>query len=144
MVDVLVIDDEANFLKDLAEGLRLYSKKLFVVTTNNAEKALEILRTAKIDVVVTDLRMPGMGGTGFLREVCDGHPHLPVIIMSACAKASMHKELQGLTYAGYLEKPVELKGVADAILHAVSAAGRWETRKGMGLPPRREKHHTSD
>jgi hypothetical protein len=53
MLDVLLVDDETHFLKSLAEGLRLYSKKLHVITADNGKKAVEILNTAVVDVVVT-------------------------------------------------------------------------------------------
>ncbi|HTG00607.1 MAG TPA: response regulator [Nitrospirota bacterium] len=117
MVDVLVVDDEINFLKDLAEGLHMYSNDIYVIAASSGEKALEILNTAKIDVVLTDLRMPGMGGLNFIKEVSSTHPDIPVIIMSACARTSMECELPGGCVA-YLEKPVGLDEVADAIHQA--------------------------
>lgn len=118
LVDVLLIDDEAPFLNDLAEGLRLNSKRLQVVTANNAGKALEMLRTCKFDVVLTDLNMPGMNGYQVLREVEQRHPGTPVIIMSAYSRNSVTDRLEGLQYTGYLEKPLDLREVAEAILDA--------------------------
>jgi DNA-binding NtrC family response regulator len=144
MIDVLVIDDEINFLKDLAEGLRLYSKKIYVITTSNAEKALEILKTAKIDVVLTDLKMPGIGGIEFVKQVCTSNPHLPVIIMSACARMTVDDKLPGLKLAGYLEKPVGLHEIADAILYAANYPGHREKKQATGHDPIQEIRRTHD
>ena len=117
-VDVLLIDDEAPFLNDLAEGLRLNSGRLQVITATTAEKALEMLRTCKFDVVVTDLNMPGMNGYQVQQEVDQRHPGTPVIIMSAYARNSVEDRLDGLRFTGYLEKPLDLREVAETILDA--------------------------
>jgi DNA-binding NtrC family response regulator len=117
-VDVLLIDDEAPFLNDLAEGLRLNSRRLQVITATTAEKALEMLRTCKFDVVVTDLNMPGMNGYQVLREVEQRHPGTPVIIMSAYSRNSVEDRLMNLRYTGYLEKPLDLREVTETILDA--------------------------
>ncbi len=116
MTDVLLIDDEAHYLASLAEGLRLYSKNLHVMTADSASKAIGILNTAVVDVVVTDLNMPGMSGYEFLRSLKQTHPHVPVIIMSACAQASAQGRLQNLKVAQYIEKPLDLDTIARAIL----------------------------
>jgi len=116
MRNVLLVDDETHFLKSLAEGLRLYSKKLQVITADNGKKAVEILKTTVVDVVVTDLRMPCMDGYEFLSYMQLHHPHVPVIIMSACAQASVEPQLKGLRFARYIEKPSDLDEIAHAIL----------------------------
>ncbi len=117
-VDALLIDDEAPFLNDLAEGLRLSSQRLQIMTAATAEKALEMLRTFKFDVVVTDLNMPGMNGYQVLREVNQRHPGTPVIIMSAYSRNSVEDRLDGLHFTGYLEKPLDLREIAETILDA--------------------------
>lgn len=116
MVDVLLIDDEKPFLKDLAEGLSLYSKKIQVITADNAKKALEMIRTAVIDVVVTDLNMPGMNGFELLTQLQRTRPDVPFIIMSANARASVEDRLAGISIFNYLEKPIDLREIAEVIL----------------------------
>ena len=117
-VDVLLIDDEAPFLSDLAEGLSLNSQRLQVITASTAEKALEMLRTCKFDVVLTDLNMPGMNGYQVLQEVEQRHPGIPVIVMSAYSRNSVEDRLANLRFTGYLEKPLDLHEVTEAILDA--------------------------
>jgi DNA-binding NtrC family response regulator len=119
MADVLLIDDEEHYLKSLAEGLRLYSKKLNIITADNGKKAIEILSTTAVDVVVTDLNMPGMNGYEFLHHLQLTHPDLPVIIMSACSQASVDAHLKNLRFAQYIEKPLNLDDIARAILSVV-------------------------
>ncbi len=116
MTDVLLIDDEVHYLASLAEGLRLYSKNLHVITADNAAKAIEILNTAVIDVVVTDLNMPGMSGYEFLHNLKTTRPGVPIIIMSACPQSSAAPRLKDVPVTRYIEKPLNLDDIARAIL----------------------------
>ena len=116
MLDVLLVDDETHFLKSLAEGLRVYSGKIHVMTAENGKKAVEILKTTVVNVVVTDLRMPCMDGYEFLRYMQENHPRVPVIIMSACSQASVEPQLKGLRFCRYIEKPSDLDEIAQSIL----------------------------
>lgn len=124
MTNVLIIDDETHFLKSLAEGLHLYSKKLNIITVDNGEKALEILKTAIIDVVVTDLNMPGMDGFELLRQMQQTYPRVPIIIMSASARPSIETQLKDLQFAQYIEKPLDLGETARAILSVAQKMGK--------------------
>ncbi len=118
MIDVLLIDDEKHFLRDLAEGLRLHSKKMNIITAQNGIEALEILRTVLVDVVVTDLNMPGMDGYELTQRLQTLHPSVPVIVMSAYARSTVDQRLQGVHLAEYIEKPLDLGRVAEAIAAA--------------------------
>jgi len=118
MIDVLLIDDERHFLTSLAEGLELYSKRLNIITADTGDKALQILKTAVMDVVVTDLNMPGMTGYELLNQIRMTHPYVPVIIMSANCQSSVANRLSGLRIAQYIEKPLDLGDMANAILSA--------------------------
>jgi YesN/AraC family two-component response regulator len=113
---VLLIDDETPFLAGLAEWLRCYSKKIKVVSADNARKALEIINTAEIAVVVADLKMPGTSGFELLAQLQRTRPHVPFIIMSCYARQSVEERLAGIRIIHYLEKPLVLQELAEAIL----------------------------
>jgi DNA-binding response OmpR family regulator len=131
MVDVLLINDDKVFLQTLAEGLRLSTKELHVITTDKAENAIEIMKTIVIDAVVTDLNMSGrMDGFDVLKRFQQTHPHVPVIILSANSPATVKDRLRGLWFAAYLEKPVSLPEIAQAILfHARERGDEQQVRK---------------
>ena len=85
-IDILLIDEDKDFLTILDQGLRQYSKKFNVITAENGVKALDALRTIMVDVVVTDLKMPVMDGYELLRDLQQlrwAHQHIRVIIVSA-------------------------------------------------------------
>jgi len=83
MASVLVVDDERSmrdFLKILLE-----KEGHKVVTADNGEKALEILDNQSLDVVVSDIRMPGMTGIELLELIKKEFTDLPVIMITAFA-----------------------------------------------------------
>src|SRR5438094_168261 len=78
---VLIVDDEQAILRAYA---RVLSGHGYVVSTAaSGECGLELLQQNAIDVVISDLTMPGMTGIEFLREVRQKDPDLPVILMTA-------------------------------------------------------------
>jgi CheY-like chemotaxis protein len=80
MVSVLVVDDHESFLTFIEQGLARHGYQP-VVARSGAE-ALRLLDSVPVEVVVTDVIMPGMDGIELLREIRTRHPDLPVIAMT--------------------------------------------------------------
>ncbi len=120
---VLIVDDEQAILRAYARVLVGHGYS--VSTASSGELGLEILAQEPVDVVISDLTMPGMTGIDFLREVRERDPDLPVILMTACpstetaARALEHGALR------YLLKPVAKESMDRALkdgLHLRRAA----------------------
>ncbi|MBG7601745.1 MAG: response regulator, partial [Gammaproteobacteria bacterium] len=79
--DVWIIDDDASIRWVLEKALA----KAGVVTSSfeNAEDALLQLKNSQPDVIISDIRMPGMGGLELLERLHEGTPELPVIVITA-------------------------------------------------------------
>src|SRR5688500_15378423 len=77
---VLVVDDEASILDAL--GKVLEKEEMNVVVAHNGHEALDVLRRQRIDVMITDLRMPGMGGDDLLKAAKAIVPDVEVIVMT--------------------------------------------------------------
>ena len=90
METILIVDDEKNYLLVL-EAL-LAPEGYEVITTDKAEKALRIIRASDLDLVITDMKMPGMSGMELLEAVKDIQPDLPVIMMTAYGTIEMAVE----------------------------------------------------
>ncbi len=116
--DVLLVDDEIPFLRSLAEGLAIYTGTLNIFTAENGKKAMEMLRTAVVDVVVTDLKMPVMDGFELLHYLRSNHPSTRVIVMTALDGAEVKRRLRSLGVVRSLEKPLDFKEIAHEILAA--------------------------
>jgi two-component system, OmpR family, response regulator len=79
-IRVLLTDDEERFAKSMAKVLR--NRNMEVFTAHDGAAALKFLSESECDVVVLDLRMPGMDGIAVLERICQLKPELPVIMLS--------------------------------------------------------------
>lgn len=117
---VLIVDDEKLFLASLKEGMAALTEEFSVLTANNGQMAIEMLRAHNIDLVVTDLKMPGMDGFELLARMMSDYPHIPTIVMTAFGTPEIEKQLQDLDAYDYLEKPVDLQMLADKIRSGIN------------------------
>lgn len=113
-VCVLLVDDDHDVLGANARYLRV--SDLTVVVADQASTAIERLKTDPIDIVVTDLRMPGCDGIEFAREVREITPLLPIVFLSGFATVPEIVEAMKLGAVDFLEKPVEPDHLLGKIL----------------------------
>ena len=126
---VLVVDDDASLRSTVAEVLNAHG--YHAVPCAGAEEALERLQARGADVVVTDLRMPGMKGEALLEEVSRTFPEVPVIAVTAFGSVRQAMELTRAGAADYLEKPFRTRPLLDSIARvlAESAPRREQARR---------------
>lgn len=115
---VLIVDDEPEATATLAKflGLRGYR----TCTAGNGTEALTHVRSKPCDVVMTDLRMPGMDGADFLARVRHESPDLPVIVMTGHTTLENNQRLwkqAGVTEV--LHKPLNLRQVSDILRNLI-------------------------
>ena len=115
---ILVVDDDDALRELLVEDLS--ERGFTVVPARSAEDALARLESTPIDVVVTDLRMPGQGGMRLCRQLHAHDPSRPVILMTAFG--SMDLAIEALRSGAYdfLVKPFELEQLAMAVERATT------------------------
>jgi two-component system response regulator AtoC len=102
---ILVVDDEANLRRVLARQLELAGYD--VHTAEDGEAALAFLKEHHIDVMITDLRMPRMGGMDLLRSALRLDPTLPVIILTAHGTVDTAVEALKTGAFDYMSKPFD-------------------------------------
>jgi excisionase family DNA binding protein len=105
---VLVVDDEASIRDTLAEYLRISDYALDVDTAADGRSALERLRTTPYDLLITDLKMPGMDGLTLVREAKRYRADLPFIVITGYSTEATAIDAANLgNLAGYLTKPIK-------------------------------------
>ena len=102
---ILVVDDDKNILQVLEA--RLAFAKYKTLTARSAEEAVEVLAAQHVDLVVSDVKMPGMGGVGLLREVLAQWPQVPVILLTAYGSIPDAVSTIRSGAADYLTKPFD-------------------------------------
>jgi DNA-binding NtrC family response regulator len=104
--NVLLVDDELEFLETLVK--RLTKRGLNISTAKSGEDALKIIGEKGIDVVVLDVRMPGMDGIQTLREIKKKDPLMEVIMLTGHASVEVAIEGMELGAFDYLMKPADI------------------------------------
>ncbi len=115
---ILVADDEQNLRRVLVALLRREGHE--VVQAASGLEAIE--RLADVDVVITDLRMPGADGMEVLRTASKNHPHVPVIMITAYGSVGQAVEAIKAGAFDYIEKPFEQDSIRATIGKAIGQA----------------------
>jgi DNA-binding NtrC family response regulator len=115
-VKVLYVDDEEDFVRTLAE--RMDMRDLGGGVALSGREALAMLEEERPDVMVLDLRMPGLDGLEVLRRVKDAYPTIQVIILTGHGSEQDEAEARRLGAFDYLHKPVELERLMDVVRRA--------------------------
>ena len=105
-INVLLVDDEVEFLETLVK--RLTKRGLNVLAAKSGQEALSIIRAKKIDLVVLDVRMPGIDGVQTLREIKVLDPLMEVIMLTGHASIEVAIEGMELGAFDYLMKPADI------------------------------------
>ena len=118
---VLLVDDDPDLLKLVS--LRLLASGHRVEAVASAEAALNVLAVRRVDVVVTDWRLPGMDGLALFEEASRRFPSLPVIMLTAFGTVPDAVEAVGRGVFGYLVKPFDGRDLLAKIQQALQASG---------------------
>ncbi|MCK4604998.1 MAG: response regulator [Deltaproteobacteria bacterium] len=133
MKNVLIVDDEKVFLLSLSDGLKSYSDEFNVLIAFNGKEAVKILNSTKIDLVVTDLKMPEMDGFQLLAYLTRHFPNIPTIVMTAFGTPDMEEKLLNVGATQYMEKPLDFDVLADNIRQHVARDDSQGHIKGITL-----------
>ncbi len=113
---VLVVDDELDFLETIVK--RLKARKIEVTGVESGFKALDAVMAQDVDVVILDVKMPGMDGIETLREMKKKKPLVEVIMLTG--HASVESGIQGMQLGAfdYVMKPVALDELLEKMRQA--------------------------
>lgn len=92
---LLLVDDEDDILESLSELFALRLPGLTVLTARSGEEALSVLRRERVDVIVSDYRMPGMDGIEFLRRARGLAPGVPRMLITAYGNRELAARAEG-------------------------------------------------
>ena len=134
---VLFVDDEPLLLQGLQRMLRSQREVWTMRFAGGGRQALELLAQESVDVLVTDLRMPGMSGEELLREVQRRHPQIVRIILSGEMDSAAGFSAVQCAHR-YLAKPCEAEELKAALSQALSLRGWVAARPLKGLLARIE------
>lgn len=115
---VLVVDDHFEMLDFLRSMLELSSEDYQVLSAPSAEAGLVELEKADFDLLITDVRLPGMSGFDLVKRVKSSNPDIPIIMITAYSSKQGQKEASELGVYRYFKKPLD----TDELLTSVHTA----------------------
>lgn len=113
---VLLVDDEREFVQTLSERLQMRDMPSAVVY--GGEEALSVVDEDEPEVMVLDLKMPGIDGIEVLRKVKQEHPKVEVIVLTGHGSKEIEKLCMELGACAYLEKPVDIDKLTQTMQEA--------------------------
>jgi len=125
---ILFVDDEAFVLEGLQRMLRHFRGEWEMVFAESGSKALELMGQTPFDVIVSDMRMPGMNGAELLAEVMKRYPKTIRLILSGHADQALILKCVGSTHQ-YLSKPCEPEMLKATILRAAGVGNSLQDQK---------------
>ncbi len=115
-IKVLLVDDEEEFVKTLAE--RIEMRNLGSDIAYNGEQALKVVKDEVPDVMILDLKMPGIDGMEVLRRVRKAYPDVQVIMLTGHGSDKDENEARQLGAFDYLQKPADIDKIVSTIKNA--------------------------
>lgn len=110
---ILVVEDRESLRRMLERALQQEGYEVTVCA--DGEQATSKLAAGSFDLVLTDLKLPGMSGIEVLRNSREAHPRLPVVVLTAFGTVSTAVEAMKLGAADFLEKPVEIEDLFQLV-----------------------------
>jgi CheY-like chemotaxis protein len=117
---ILFVDDEQFVLDGVARLLREFRKTWQVKFALNGKEALENIKEAKPDLVVVDIRMPGMNGFELLERIKEKYPSIPVLILTGDHERTLKRQALDLGAEDLLNKPIYKEDLVSRIRNILS------------------------
>jgi two-component system response regulator HydG len=130
--NILVIDDDNAHRLMIREFLK--EQKFNSLEAASGEEGLKVLETALVDLILLDIKMPGMGGMETLKHIKGFNPSLPVIMMTAYATVETAIEALKVGAGDYLLKPLNLEEVEEAVRAAIEPSVTRTAAKDPFMP----------
>jgi len=119
---LMFVDDEEELVSALVERLEL--RGIDAIGVTSGDEALEHLREQPFDVVIVDVKMPGIGGLEVLRTISRRYADVKVILMTGHGSAEDSEIGRRLGAVAYLQKPVDLEDLLATIDQATDSKER--------------------
>lgn len=133
---ILVVDDYFQMLEFLRSVLEFSHHEYQVLAVPSAEEGVLELRRTKFDLVITDVRLPGMSGFDMVRKIKQLNRDIPIIMITAYSTEQGRKEAEELGVKRYFKKPLdpdELLATVHAILYGSEETAEEDISQGEGF-----------
>ena len=115
-INILYIEDEENIRTNITNSLRMICAEVY--DTESTKKAEELIKSHRIDVIISDINLAQDSGLEFIKKIRKLQINIPVILLSAYTNKEYLLEATKLKLVDYLVKPIDFNDLKDALLNA--------------------------
>lgn len=126
---ILIVDDHRETRRMLRAGLETLGHDLQIVDVPSGEEAILVNSRQPFDLLVADIRLPGISGLELIEHAQIRNPKLGIILVTGMTDSSVREKVRHARVEAYFYKPIEI----DAFLAAVKKCLNIETKKGSNL-----------
>jgi DNA-binding response OmpR family regulator len=110
---ILLVDDERDYVQTLSE--RLLMREMGSAVAYDGESALDLIHKDDPEVIIVDLKMPGIDGFDVLRKVKESRPDIEVIILTGHGNDADGRRCMEMGAFAYLQKPLDINELSETI-----------------------------
>ena len=126
MKKILIVDDEEDMIWSLQKNLNHESLKADIITASSGEESLNVLDQTPVDLIITDIKMPGISGLDLLVEVKNRFPNTGVIVMTAYPSPEYKSEAMAKGGLHYIEKPFDINELRKIVKETLKETGLFQ------------------
>ena len=121
---ILIVDDEEETRRLIREHL-VNRMECTIIEAANGYKALERFQNEQIDLILLDMKMPGISGTDVMKKIREVSPDVPIIVISGWEGAAVSKHVEQCGADEYITKPFSLKIVRAKVEERLKKTGKF-------------------
>lgn len=113
-LNILYIEDEINIRENITKTLEMFVYNVFPV--GNINEAISIIENNRVDLIISDINLPGKSGIEFIKKLRENKSNIPVILLSAYTEKNYLLEATKLKLVDYLVKPIDFDILKEALI----------------------------
>ncbi len=132
--NVLIVDDQRDIRRVLRAGLETIHKNIKVVDVPSGEEAILVISRQPVDLLVTDIRLPGISGLELKERAEIRNPNLKFILITGMTDGKVREEVTQAGADAFFFKPVEMSDFLDAVQDCLNIAAPAPITRPKGVP----------
>jgi two-component system response regulator (stage 0 sporulation protein F) len=141
---VLIVDDQKDISRLLRSALETIEQGLSVSEAPSGEEAILVASRTKVDLLITDFRLPGITGVELMKKIRVRNPDVKIIIVSGVSDSKMLKEVEESGADAFFPKPISIADFLDGVERCLGMARTIvhpsDVKKKTGPLPQEEEH----
>ena len=135
---VLIVDDQKDIRRVLAGGLQTLGHSLKVTEVPSAEEAILMAPRQHFDLIVTDVRLPGISGLDLVKRLRKFNPNIKIILLTGVSDFQTRKQVEEAGTFAFFYKPIELSDFLDAVERALGLVATTFTPPPLSMEPHKK------